>query len=100
MATATLNVPEDLVVQLSSGGRDPARILQLAAAFFLCNRGELTVRRGARLAGLTYQEFLQASVRYKVEIFPIDLEELKEEIEQGFTMGRRHPTDDPPGLIG
>jgi hypothetical protein len=40
------------------------------------------------LAGLTYADFLEAAARAKVELFPIDSEELKEEVTRGFTLGR------------
>lgn len=54
--------------------------MRLAAAFSQCSRGELATSLAARPAGLTYADFLEAAARAKVELFPIDIEELKREI--------------------
>ena len=93
MANVTLSVPDDLVKKLSSAGIEPGRSLSLAAAFSLCSQGQLSTSQAARLAGLTYAEFLEAAAKAKVELFPVDLEELKEEIERGFTLGRQRLAD-------
>jgi predicted HTH domain antitoxin len=95
MANITLSVPDDLVKKLSSTGNEPDRCLSLAAAFSLCNRGELSTSQAARLAGMTYTDFLEAAARAKVELFPVDLQELKEEIGRGFTLGRQCLADHP-----
>jgi predicted HTH domain antitoxin len=97
MAILSLDVPDDLVNKLSSTGTEAGPILCLAAAFSLCSRGELSTSQAARLAGLTYADFLEAAARAKVELFPVDLAELKEEISRGFTMGRQRVTDHSAG---
>ena len=51
-----------------------------ALAFNLCSRGDLSTSLAARLAGLSYEEFLQAAAQRHVELFPVDLDELKEEL--------------------
>lgn len=95
MANVTMNVPEDLLKKLSSTGTELSRSLSLAAAFSLCSRGELSTSQAARLAGMTYADFLEAAVRAKVQLFPVDLQELKEEIGRGFTLGRQCLASDP-----
>src|SRR5437588_11979075 len=89
MAHVSLDIPDDLVSKLTSEGNGIGAYLCLAAAFSLCSRGQLSTSQAARLAGLTYADFLEAATRAKVELFPIDLEELKEEISRGFTLGRQ-----------
>jgi hypothetical protein len=49
----------------------------------------LSTSQAARLAGVTYADFLEAAARAKVELFPVKLDELKEEISRGFTLGRQ-----------
>jgi predicted HTH domain antitoxin len=88
MATITMEISDDLLANLSSEGHDADRTLRLAAAFFLCRQGKLSTSQAARLAGLPYAGFLESAARAKAELFPINFEELKEEISGGFTLGR------------
>jgi predicted HTH domain antitoxin len=89
MASVTLAIPDDLLERLKNRGGEPGEALRLAAAFSLCSRGELSTSQAARLAGLTYADFLEAAERAKIELFPVDLDELKEEIGRGYTLGRQ-----------
>jgi predicted HTH domain antitoxin len=97
MASLTVQVPDDLLARLEDDGRDPGGTLRLAAAFSLCNRGELSTSQAARLAGLSYAEFLDAAARAQVELFPVDMDELREEIELGYTLGRQRLAGDSAG---
>ena len=93
MASVTLEIPDDLLVKLRNHHRDVEGELCLAAAFTLCSAGDLSTSQAARLAGLTYGEFLEAAARAKVMLYPLDIEEFKEEIGRGFTLGRQHVAD-------
>ncbi len=93
MASVTLEIPDDLLVKLKNHDRDVAHELRLAAAFTLCSAGELSTSQAARLAGMTYGEFLEAAARAKAMIYPVDIEELKEEISRGFTLGCQRIAD-------
>ena len=95
MASVTMQVPDDLLLRIKNRGSEPAEALRLAAAFSLCSRGELSTSQAARLAGLTYADFLETAARAKVELFPVDLEELKEEIIRGYTLGRQRVANHP-----
>ncbi len=97
MANVTLDVPEDVLVKLKSGGVEPGKALRLAAAFSLCRRGGLSTSQAARLAGLAYADFLAAAAQAKVELFPVNLDELKEEASIGYTLGRQCVAGDPAG---
>lgn len=100
MANVTIDVPNDLLAKLTAGGGDAETTLRLAAAFSLCRQGELSTSQAARLAGLTYADFLKAAGRHEVELFPIDLEELKEEVTRGYTLGRQRLADHSAGASG
>jgi hypothetical protein len=100
MASLTFEVPDDLLAKLNSGASDAGRQLCLAAAFSLCSRGELSTSQAARLAGLTYADFLAAAARAKVELFPIDFADLKEEIRSGYTLGPQCVANHPVGPSG
>ena len=95
MASVTLRVPDDLLIKLSSKGTAASETLSLEAAFSLCSRGELSTSQAARLAGLTYGDFLVAAARAKIELFPVNLEELKEEVRLGYSLGRQCISSDP-----
>src|SRR5580704_16237293 len=100
MASVTMAIPDDLLARLKTGGSDPGEALRLAAAFSLCSRGELSTSQAARLAGLTYADFLDAAARAKIELFPVNLDELKEEINRGYTLGRQCVAGHPAGPGG
>jgi predicted HTH domain antitoxin len=89
MATVTLDIGDDVVRKLADAGMGPADTVRLAAAFSLCSRGQLSTSLAARLAGLSYAEFLEAAARAQVELFPVNMEDLQEEISRGFTLGRQ-----------
>ncbi len=100
MASLTVEIPDDLLVKLQNAGSEAGEELRLAAAFSLCSRGELSTSQAARLAGLTYADFLEAAARAKVELFPIDFAELKEESRRGYTLGRQCLADYPASPRG
>jgi predicted HTH domain antitoxin len=93
MANVTLEIPDDLLAKLKNHHQDVEHELRLAAAFTLCSAGELSTSQAARLAGITYGEFLEAAARAKVMVYPVDIEEFKEEIGRGFTLGRQRVAD-------
>jgi predicted HTH domain antitoxin len=93
MASVTLDIPDDLLMKWQSQNQDVERELLLAAAFSLCGAGGLSTSQAARLAGMTYGEFLEAAARAKVMLYPVDVDELKEEIGRGFTLGRQRIAD-------
>src|SRR5215469_10481458 len=97
MATITMVIPDDLFAKLKNGGGDPGQTLRLAAAFSLCSRGDLSTSQAARLAGMTYSDFLEAAARAKVTLYPVDMEELAEEAGRGFTVGRQRLAGHPVG---
>lgn len=100
MASVTVEIPDDLLVKLRIGGSEPGEALRLAAAFSLCSRGQLSTSQAARLAGLAYADFLEAAGQAKIELFPVNLEELKEEISRGYTLGRQCVAGDLAGAGG
>jgi predicted HTH domain antitoxin len=100
MASVTVEIPDEVLASLQSGGNEPDKTLRLAAAFSLCKQGRLSTSQAARLAGLSYADFLEAAAQAKVELFPVDLEELKEEIGRGYTLGRERISRDLAGPSG
>jgi predicted HTH domain antitoxin len=100
MAHVTVQIPDDLLGKLTNGTGEAGETLRRATAFYLCSRGELSTSQAARLAGLTYGEFLEAAAQAKVMLFPVDLEELKEEATHGFSLGGERLARYSPGESG
>src|SRR5262249_19702169 len=87
MATVTLDVPDE---ELGALGNDPdqaARALRLAAAFHLFSRGVISTGAAARLAGLSYAEFLTAAVRNQVDLHNYEPEEIDAELSRPLPTG-------------
>ena len=88
MATVVLQIPDELQTTLNRSGKDLGESLRLSAAYSLCQRGELSTSQAAKLAGLTYADFLESAAQAQVELFPVDFDELQEAIERGQSLGR------------
>ena len=80
MATVSLDVPADVVDILGGTAESAARELRVMAALLLCHRGEISTGRAVQWAGIPYADFLDASVRYEVQLFHVDEDDLKAEL--------------------
>ncbi|HLN30339.1 MAG TPA: UPF0175 family protein [Gemmataceae bacterium] len=87
MPTLSFELPEDHLRDLGTNPAEAARNLRLAAAFHLCGRGQISTGKAARLAGLSYAEFLEEATRQKVDLYHYDIEEIKEEITRPLPSG-------------
>ena len=61
MASITLEIPDEVMLKLKKQNSDVAHELRLAAAFSLCAPRAVLDQPGARLAGMTHGEFLEAA---------------------------------------
>jgi predicted HTH domain antitoxin len=95
--TVTLEIADDVAEKSTFPDDHVGPRIRLSAAFSLCSRGELSTSQAARLVGMAYADFLEAAGRAKVQLFPLDMEELKEEISRGFTLGRQRVAGDHAG---
>ena len=100
MANIVVEVPDDLIAKLNGPRGAPEETLRRWTAFSLCSRGELSTSQAARLAGLTYGEFLTAAAQAEVELFPVDFDEIEEAIARGKALGCQRVAGDPPGPGG
>ncbi len=79
MANISFEIPDELI-GLFGEPNAASRELRLAAALHWCSRGELSTSLAARLAGLSYAEFLDAAARNRIMLFPPDMKELQNEL--------------------
>ncbi len=79
MAEITLEIPDELAQKLGGQPKDVASEVRLSLALYWCNRGELSLGKAARLAGIPYATFLEEAARRKVEIIRYNLDDLSQE---------------------
>ena len=79
MATLTFDLPEKVLSDLNSSPEQVERDVRLAAAIEWYRRGLLSQGRAAELAEVPRADFIDELARRKVEVFRVDLNELKAE---------------------
>ena len=83
MTSITLQMPDDVFATLRRSPQEFARELRLAAAVHWYSRGDISQEKAAEVAGLNRKEFLLALAREKVDVFLMDIDDLKRELELG-----------------
>jgi len=82
MTTVTLDLPDDVFSSLRRSPQDFGREMRLAAAIHRYQRGEVSQEKAAQIAGLSRADFLSALAREQVDVFQVDFEDLKRELER------------------
>lgn len=83
MATLTIELPEKVLSDLDSSPQEAEKDVRLAAAIEWFRRGLLSQGRAAEVAGLTRADFIDQLSRRKIDVFQVDLDELRSEIGLG-----------------
>jgi predicted HTH domain antitoxin len=83
MQTITLDFPEDVFAAMRRSPEEFAREMRLAAAMLWYSRGMISQERAAEIAGLNRAEFLQALARNEIDVFQVDFDDLKRELDRG-----------------
>ena len=73
----------DVFSALRRSPEEFANEMRLAAAMHWYSRGEISQEKAAAVAGLDRADFLAALAREKVDVFAVDRESLKREMERG-----------------
>jgi predicted HTH domain antitoxin len=81
MKTITIEIPEDLPLEVGTSDEDIAREARLALAILWYDRGQISQGKGAELAGLTRAEFIDELGRANVSALQTSVDELREEME-------------------
>lgn len=82
MTTVTLDLPDDVFSALRRSPQDFGREMRLAAAVHWYQRGEVSQEKAAQIAGLNRPAFLAALAREQVDVFQVDFEDLKRELDR------------------
>ena len=83
MKTLTVEIPDDSFAVLRQSPEELARELRLAGAVHWYQQGRISQGRAAEFAGLSLREFLAELARRRIDVFFVDPDELKREIQRG-----------------
>ncbi|NBD34109.1 MAG: UPF0175 family protein [Cyanobacteria bacterium] len=81
MAEITINLPEEILSARRLPPDGFVNELRLAAAIHWYQRHEISQEKAAQIAGLNRRDFLSALAREEVDVFNVDLEDLKRELD-------------------
>ncbi|MGH8614524.1 MAG: UPF0175 family protein [Gammaproteobacteria bacterium] len=75
-------MPDDVFSPLRRSPKDFGREMRLAAAIRWYQRGDVSQEKAAQIAGLNRADFLSALAREQVDVFQVDFDDLKRELER------------------
>jgi predicted HTH domain antitoxin len=83
MQTLTMELPDDVFSALRRSPDEFGREMRLAAAMLWYSRGIVSQEKGAQIAGVSRPEFLAALAENKIDVFTVDFDGLKRELDRG-----------------
>ncbi len=83
MTTVTIEFSEGVFSALRRSPTEFAKELRLAAAAFWYQRGRISQEKAAEIAGLDRVDFLRALAGLGVDVFQVDFDDLRQELERG-----------------
>lgn len=83
MRRVTLDLPEDVFSALRRSPDEFVRESRLAAAIHWYERGAISQEKAAHIAGLDRADFLLALAREQEDVFLVDFNDLKRELDRG-----------------
>lgn len=83
MPSVTVELPEEVFSALRRSPEEFVRELRLAGAIYWYSRGQISQEKASRIAGLDRTDFLLALAREQVDVFAVDPDDLRRELERG-----------------
>ncbi|MCE9581332.1 MAG: UPF0175 family protein [Planctomycetes bacterium] len=83
MATIQVTVPDSAFSALRRSPHDFAAELRLAGSIHWYQQGQISMERAAEIAGMDRRGYLEELARRRVDVFQVDIEDLKREISGG-----------------
>ncbi|MFN8498913.1 MAG: UPF0175 family protein [Anaerolineae bacterium] len=83
MTSIVVELPEEVFSALRRSPDEFVREMRLAAAIHWYERGEISQEKAASLAGMDRTDFLMALAREQADVFVVDFDDLKREIQRG-----------------
>ena len=85
----SFDLPEEALAALGLSPGEATREARRIVAVHWYDQGRISQGTGARVAGLSRQDFLAALAEAKVPAIQITAEELREDVERGVAAGRQ-----------
>ena len=83
MTRVTIELPDETFATLKRSPEEVGKEMRLASAIDWFRRGLVSQGRAAEIAGVTRAEFIDALALRKVDVFQVDMEELRRESGRG-----------------
>lgn len=83
MTTLAISLPEEVFSSLKYTPNEFIKQMRLASAIHWYVKGKISQEKAAMIADMDRVDFLEALAREKIEVFPVDIESLKQEIANG-----------------
>lgn len=83
MPKVTIDLPQEVFSARDASPENFAQRLRLAAAIYWYQRTEISQEIAAQIAGLNRRDFIDAMAHEKVDVFVVDFDDLKEELDRG-----------------
>ncbi len=83
MQTVTMEFSEEVFSALRRSPEEFAQEMRLAAAIHWYGRGEISQEKAAQIAGMNRPDFLAELAQRKIDVFTVDMEDLKRELKNG-----------------
>ena len=83
MTKVTLDLPEEVFKARYSSPEEFVQSMRLAAAIYWYSRTEISQEIASAIAGLNRRDFIDAMAGEKVDVFVVDFDDLKRELERG-----------------
>ena len=80
MTNITIELPEEVFSARRCTPHDFMAQMRLAAAIYWYQKREISQEKAAQIASLNRRDFLAALAKEEIDVFQVDLAELKEEL--------------------
>jgi predicted HTH domain antitoxin len=78
----SIDLPDEVFSNFRCTPKDFAKKMQLAAAVYWYQKGEISQEKAAQIAGLNRRDFLMYLAQEKVNVFNVDFEDLEQELSR------------------
>lgn len=79
----SIPVPDGVMAALRKAPHEVVAEVRIAAAIHWYQQGAVSMERGAEAAGMSRADFLSELARRRVDVFAVDLEDLRAELADG-----------------
>lgn len=83
MTTLAVDLPDEVFSSLKYTPSEFVKQMRLASAIHWYAKGKISQEKAAMIAEMDRVDFLAALAREQVEVFPVDIDSLQQELENG-----------------